>query len=129
MLLRTALKGYFEMLDALTRPPPSIQARVAGYPDDLDKISHHLRLTAINMHDLVNQLRPVQAKENLIKIVKEEIQDKRDRTRQLQRYAVPFYRRLRKRIVLTCDAVQSNKSKKPYKSLSGTTDKAAPAPI
>lgn len=82
MLLRTLVQTHFTLLDTLTKPPPSIH-RPVDQPNDLDKILNHLRITTFSMHHLVNQLRPIQAKENLIKIVREEIQDTRDRTSQL----------------------------------------------
>lgn len=65
-LLRTLIVSYTQLLDALLAPPPSLAHPQPPLPDgrpppsDSERLTEHMRLIAINMHYLINELRPVQ---------------------------------------------------------------------
>ncbi|GAA5846310.1 hypothetical protein JCM11251_008028 [Rhodosporidiobolus azoricus] len=85
-LLRTLLLTYTQLLDALLAPPPSLAHPRPPLPDgsqpptDPERLSEHMRLIAINMHYLVNELRPVQARETLKQMMREQIALRRAKT-------------------------------------------------
>lgn len=60
-LLRTLIITYTQLLDALLTPPPSL-AHPQPPRSDVERLTEHMRLVAINMHYLVNELRPVQVR-------------------------------------------------------------------
>lgn len=81
-LLRTLLLTYTQLLNSLLTPPPSLlhpQPAVPPPPPnpdgsqppppasqaatDPERLTEHVRLISINMHHLVNELRPVQVSE------------------------------------------------------------------
>ncbi|GAA93948.1 hypothetical protein E5Q_00594 [Mixia osmundae IAM 14324] len=93
-LLQTLLLTYFKLTQALLKGPPS---RAVPQPDslyvtvpgetgepervernDVDLCLQHIRYASLNMHHLLNQLRPVQARENLRVIMLQQIQARRE---------------------------------------------------
>lgn len=60
-LLRTLLISYTQLLDALLTPPPSL-AHPQPPRADVERLTEHMQLVAVNMHYLVNELRPVQVR-------------------------------------------------------------------
>ncbi|GAA5912323.1 hypothetical protein JCM6882_002559 [Rhodosporidiobolus microsporus] len=85
-LLRTLLLTYTQLLDALLAPPPSLAHPRPPLPDgsqpptDPERLAEHMRLIAINMHYLVNELRPVQARETLKQMMRSQIALRRAKT-------------------------------------------------
>ncbi|TIB99811.1 hypothetical protein E3Q18_01413 [Wallemia mellicola] len=72
-LLRTILMTHFDITRELTAAPPPLNA------DPLSRVRdkiEHIRLTGINMHHIINELRPMQAKETL-NYLQQQQQDKR----------------------------------------------------
>ncbi|TIB03005.1 hypothetical protein E3P94_00805 [Wallemia ichthyophaga] len=72
-LLRTILITHLDITKELTAPPPPINA------DPLSRLRdkiEHIRLTGINMHHIINELRPMQARETLSHLQQQQ-QDKR----------------------------------------------------
>ncbi|GAA6055266.1 hypothetical protein JCM3770_001516 [Rhodotorula araucariae] len=78
-LLRALIVTYTRLLDALLTPPPSLvhpqPARSAP-----ERLTEHMRLIAVNMHYLVNELRPVQARETLKAMMRAQIDLRRAKT-------------------------------------------------
>ncbi|GAA6021478.1 hypothetical protein JCM10207_005772 [Rhodosporidiobolus poonsookiae] len=85
-LLRALLLTYTQLLDALLTPPPSLAHPRPLLPDgtlpptDPERLTEHMRLIAINMHYLVNELRPVQARETLKTMMRSQIDLRRAKT-------------------------------------------------
>ncbi|BGO95443.1 hypothetical protein NBRC10512_001411 [Rhodotorula toruloides] len=85
-LLRALLLTYTQLLDALLAPPPSLAHPLPPLPDgrpaptDPERLTEHMRLIAINMHYLVNELRPVQARETLKAMMRAQIDLRRAKT-------------------------------------------------
>ncbi|GAA5866507.1 hypothetical protein JCM8547_000647 [Rhodosporidiobolus lusitaniae] len=85
-LLRTLLLTYTQLLTALLTPPPSITNPPPPLPDgsqpptDPERLTEHMRLISINMHYLVNELRPVQARETLKTMMRTQIDLRRAKT-------------------------------------------------
>lgn len=64
-LLRTLLLTYTQLLTSLLSPPPSLTSVPPGAPEpptDPERLVEHTRLIGVNMHHLVNELRPVQVR-------------------------------------------------------------------
>lgn len=61
-LLRTLILTYLQLVDALLTPPPSLAQPEPALPTDPERLTEHMRLICINMHYLVNELRPVQVR-------------------------------------------------------------------
>ncbi|KAI5477729.1 Mediator complex, subunit Med7 [Pseudohyphozyma bogoriensis] len=59
-LLRTMLVTYTTLISSLLAPPPSITVPQPAEPPDPERLVNHIRLISINMHFLVNELRPGQ---------------------------------------------------------------------
>ncbi|TNY19331.1 mediator of RNA polymerase II transcription subunit 7 [Rhodotorula diobovata] len=78
-LLRTLIITYTQLLDALLTPPPSL-AHPQPPRSDVERLTEHMRLVAINMHYLVNELRPVQARETLKAMMRAQIDLRRAKT-------------------------------------------------
>lgn len=58
------LLTYTQLLTSLLSPPPSL-AELKGQaepPTDPERLVDHIRLIGVNMHHLVNELRPVQVR-------------------------------------------------------------------
>ncbi|BGP58149.1 hypothetical protein JCM8202_006149 [Rhodotorula sphaerocarpa] len=85
-LLRTLILTYTQLLDALLAPPPSLAHPEPTLPDgrpsptDPERLTEHMRLVCINMHYLVNELRPVQARETLKAMMQSQIDLRRRKT-------------------------------------------------
>lgn len=65
-LLRALIVSYTRLVSSLLAPPPSLVDPAARLPDgspvptEPERLVQHIRLIAINMHHLINELRPVQ---------------------------------------------------------------------
>ncbi|GAA5989979.1 hypothetical protein JCM10908_002406 [Rhodotorula pacifica] len=85
-LLRTLILTYTQLLDALLAPPPSLAHPEPTLPDgrlaptDPERLTEHMRLICINMHYLVNELRPVQARETLKAMMQSQIDLRKRKT-------------------------------------------------
>ncbi|TKA51781.1 hypothetical protein B0A53_05467 [Rhodotorula sp. CCFEE 5036] len=79
-LLRTLILTYTQLLDALLTPPPSLAHPEPTLPTDPERLTEHMRLICINMHYLVNELRPVQARETLKAMMQSQIDLRRRKT-------------------------------------------------
>ncbi|GAA5979360.1 hypothetical protein JCM11641_005012 [Rhodosporidiobolus odoratus] len=85
-LLQTFIVTYTQLLDAILAPPPSLARPRPPLPDgsqpptDPERMTEHLRLIAMNMHYLVNELRPVQARETLKMMMRSQIELRKVKT-------------------------------------------------
>ncbi|KAM0786003.1 hypothetical protein ACM66B_006821 [Microbotryomycetes sp. NB124-2] len=87
-LLRAMLVTYTQLVSSLLQPPPSLEATeryMAQHdgqepPTDPERFVEHIRLISINMHHLVNELRPVQARETLKNMMRQQIERRRAKT-------------------------------------------------
>ncbi|GAA6007404.1 hypothetical protein JCM11491_004151 [Sporobolomyces phaffii] len=95
-LLRALLITYTQLLNSLLTPPPSLLhpprpapastsatengAQPSQPPNDPERLTEHIRLITINMHHLVNELRPVQARETLKLMMQFQIDRRREKT-------------------------------------------------
>ncbi|BGP35302.1 hypothetical protein JCM10296v2_007137 [Rhodotorula toruloides] len=92
-LLRALLLTYTQLLDCLLAPPPSLAHPLPPLPDgrpapsDPERLTEHMRLIAINMHYLVNELRPVQARETLKAMMRAQIDLRRAKTAAIKHIA------------------------------------------
>ncbi|GJN93990.1 hypothetical protein Rhopal_007053-T1 [Rhodotorula paludigena] len=83
-LLRTLIVSYTQLLDALLAPPPSLAHPQPPLPDgrpppsDSERLTEHMRLIAINMHYLINELRP--ARETLKAMMRAQIELRKAKT-------------------------------------------------
>ncbi|KWU44371.1 MED7-domain-containing protein [Rhodotorula sp. JG-1b] len=84
-LLRTLILTYTQLLDALLTPPPSLAHPEPTLPTDPERLTEHMRLICINMHYLVNELRPVQARETLKAMMQSQIDLRRRKTAAIKR--------------------------------------------
>lgn len=96
-LLRTLILTYTQLLDALLTPPPSLAHPEPIAPTDPERLTEHMRLICINMHYLVNELRPVQARETLKAMMQSQIDLRRRKTAAIKQY-VPSHRYLSCRV-------------------------------
>lgn len=65
-LLQALLLSYTSLVSSLLAPPPWLDPTAAVEPTLSEKWVDHIRLICINMHYLVNQLRPLQVRESRI---------------------------------------------------------------
>lgn len=92
-LLRTIVSKYVQVLDTLSRreddsttsSSTGSSSTQAERRQRLDSHVDELRDTAINMHHVLNELRPVQASEQLKKLLRDKIDARRDKARELDR--------------------------------------------
>lgn len=67
-LLKALILSYTSLVSALLIPPPSLADPASRLPDGSEapteaaQLADHIRLIAINMHFLINELRPVQVR-------------------------------------------------------------------
>jgi mediator of RNA polymerase II transcription subunit 7 len=83
-------------LTILVQGPPSIVAEEAAFhaaPHDpaalktqSDSAIEHIRLAAINIHHLCNEWRPIQARETMKLMMRNQIEDRKDRIAEMRRY-------------------------------------------
>ncbi|GAA6039364.1 hypothetical protein JCM8097_002817 [Rhodosporidiobolus ruineniae] len=111
-LLRTLLLTYTQLLDALLTPPPSLAHPRPPGPTDPERLTEHLRLIAINMHYLVNELRPVQARETLKNMMRAQIELRKAKTAAIRQ---------------KCDAIKATLSTLHSDVLSASASSAASA--
>jgi mediator of RNA polymerase II transcription subunit 7 len=83
-LLQALIRIYLAIIDTLLKPPPSTAAVQANKPNDLLRHAENTRLVAVNMHHLLNELRPVQARETLLALKRSRLDAKKLRTTQLK---------------------------------------------
>ncbi|GAA5985101.1 hypothetical protein JCM5350_000842 [Sporobolomyces pararoseus] len=89
-LLRALLLTYTQLLNSLLTPPPSKLHPPPQAPNqengsqqaqsDPERMTEHIRLITINMHHLVNELRPVQARETLKLMMRYQIDRRKEKT-------------------------------------------------
>ncbi|GAA5966957.1 hypothetical protein JCM3765_004413 [Sporobolomyces pararoseus] len=90
-LLRALLLTYTQLLNSLLTPPPSRLHPPPPQPpnqengsqqaqSDPERMTEHIRLITINMHHLVNELRPVQARETLKLMMRYQIDRRKEKT-------------------------------------------------
>ncbi|GAA5903252.1 mediator complex subunit MED7 [Sporobolomyces salmoneus] len=96
-LLRALLLSYTQLLNSLLTPPPSLlhpppapPSEPSNHengaqppsqpPSDPERLTEHIRLITINMHHLVNELRPVQARETLKLMMRYQIDRRKEKT-------------------------------------------------
>ncbi|BGP20020.1 hypothetical protein JCM10213v2_008155 [Rhodosporidiobolus nylandii] len=96
-LLRTLIVTYTHLLDSLLTPPPSLAHPRPPLPDgsqaptDPERLTEHMRLVAINMHYLVNELRPVQARETLKGMMRSQIELRKAKTAAIKHHCRPSF--------------------------------------
>lgn len=73
------LLSYNQLVSSLLAPPPSIAVPQPEQSTDPERLVEHIRLISINMHFLVNELRPVQ--------VRFPVASNRSQNQRLRRYA------------------------------------------
>lgn len=62
------LVTYFQLVKALQKPPPSFAEPPrknedgSDAPTEPERLVEHMRLIGVNMHHLINELRPVQVR-------------------------------------------------------------------
>lgn len=92
-LLHTVLHTYLRLLSILADGPPSLAAEQVAFQTgkqgqvikvQADTAIEHIRLAAINIHHLCNEWRPVQARETLKMLMKEQIEARRRRTSEVK---------------------------------------------
>ncbi|KAL8279881.1 hypothetical protein RQP46_007731 [Phenoliferia psychrophenolica] len=85
-LLQALLVSYTTLISALLSPPPSLPSLPPPGPNgelpptEPERLVEHIRLISINMHHLVNELRPVQARETLKTMMRSQIETRRAKT-------------------------------------------------
>ena len=82
---RTGVNGVTQE----TAPPEAIAT-------EADRAIDHLRLCAVNIHHLCNEWRPVQARETLKMLMQNQIDERRERTAELQKTCAELKDRLDK---------------------------------
>jgi len=92
VLLRTCLFTYVQLLNSLLAGPPTVRPPSPSEMDPNDdgitedsRLISHLRLCAINMHHLCNEMRPVQARETLEEIMREKIANRKRKTEEINK--------------------------------------------
>ncbi|KAK9894888.1 hypothetical protein P389DRAFT_85901 [Cystobasidium minutum MCA 4210] len=102
-LLHTVLHTYLRLLSILTSGPPSLTAEQAAFQTgqqgqiiktQADTAIEHIRLSAINIHHLCNEWRPVQARENLKMLMRNQIQERKRRTSEVRETCKEISQRL-----------------------------------
>ncbi|SCZ94799.1 BZ3500_MvSof-1268-A1-R1_Chr12-1g03666 [Microbotryum saponariae] len=83
-LLQALLVTYHQLVTALLAPPRSIKEDAKGLPSDPERFVERIRLIGINLHHLINELRPVQAKESLKAMMRTQIEQRKARTNAIQ---------------------------------------------
>ena len=83
-LLQTLLLSYLQLVHSILQGPPSIVHHAADETTNGQRLIAHIRTTAINMHHLCNELRPVQARETLKSMLREQIDERKRRTDELR---------------------------------------------
>ncbi|KAM0749807.1 hypothetical protein T439DRAFT_381370 [Meredithblackwellia eburnea MCA 4105] len=83
-LLQALLLSYTSLINSLLAPPPSLVAQPDTMeplpPTEPERLVEHIRLISVNMHHLVNELRPVQARETLKNMMRAQIETRRAKT-------------------------------------------------
>ncbi|KAK4700522.1 mediator of RNA polymerase II transcription subunit 7, partial [Phenoliferia sp. Uapishka_3] len=81
-LLQALILSYTQLVSSLLEPPPSLPSLPPGEqpPTDPERLVEHIRLITINMHHLVNELRPVQARETLKAMMRAQIDARKAKT-------------------------------------------------
>ncbi|SGY20167.1 BQ5605_C017g08505 [Microbotryum silenes-dioicae] len=83
-LLQALLVTYHQLVTSLLAPPRSIKDDTKGLPSDPERFVERIRLIGINLHHLINELRPVQAKESLKAMMRTQIEQRKARTNAIQ---------------------------------------------
>lgn len=87
------LHTYLRLLSILTSGPPSLSAEQAAFQNgqhgqviktQADTAIEHIKLAAINIHHLCNEWRPVQARENLKMLMRDQIEERKRRTNEVR---------------------------------------------
>lgn len=86
-LLQTLLLSYLQLVHSIVQGPPSIAHHGPDETTNGQRLIAHIRTTAINMHHLCNELRPVQARETLKSMLREQIDERKRRTEELKQCA------------------------------------------
>jgi len=84
-LLRTVLHTYLRLLSVLLQGPPSIPSEQAHFKADpsqllttqADQLIEHLKLASINIHHICNEWRPVQAREMVKLVLRNQIDERK----------------------------------------------------
>ena len=94
-LLHTLLHTYLRLLTILVQGPPSLIAEEAAFhaaPHDpaalktqSDSAIEHIRLAAINIHHLCNEWRPIQARETMKLLMRNQIDERKERIVEMRR--------------------------------------------
>ena len=77
------LRTHLDLVNTLLLPPPTMQAMEQPY-SDVGQLIEHIKVAGINMHYLVNELRPVQARETLKVMMRAMIDDRKAKTEALK---------------------------------------------
>jgi len=83
------LRTHLDVLNVLLLPPPTLQA-MESPQSDIGHLVDHIRVAATNMHYLVNELRPIQARETLKLMMRAMIDDRKAKTAALTEYVLLF---------------------------------------
>jgi len=84
-LLNTVLHSYLDLIGLVLRGPPSIRtAEDGGGPSAIQQNLDHIRTVCINMHQLLNELRPAQARETLKLLMRSQIEIRRLKKAEIQ---------------------------------------------
>ncbi|ETV97265.1 hypothetical protein, variant [Aphanomyces invadans] len=76
---RSLMYSFLELIDVLILNPTKFNAKL----DDIEQLF-------LNMHNLINAYRPHQARETLIDLLKQQIQDRRDASAEIRQYVGHF---------------------------------------
>ncbi|KAK4048504.1 hypothetical protein OIV83_004672 [Microbotryomycetes sp. JL201] len=98
-LLRAMLVTYTQLVSSLLQPPPSLEATEQYMAQnqgqepqtDSERLVEHIRLISVNMHHLVNELRPVQARETLKSMMRQQIERRRAKTAAINQRCAELY--------------------------------------
>jgi len=91
-LLRTVLHTYLRLLSVLLQGPPSIPSEQEQFKKDpskllttqADQLIEHIKLCTINIHHICNEWRPVQAREMIKLILRNQIEERRERIEEMK---------------------------------------------